>query len=243
MAFAYLGFRNLRFVSPLKCPEIRGKIALAKKKTAKSTRIAAAGPSGKPADYRIEFRRADTLVPYARNARRHSPEQVALIMGLIREYGFTNPILADDVIRAGHGRRLAALQLYEKGETIRLPNGQPLPKGSVPVIDCSGWSEAQKQAYVLADNQSALAADWDLQLLKVELDDLKAKDVELSGLGFDDKALAELFAEKGAADADSSPQLGDMTFQIVVVCRDEAHQRELLEKFETEGLTCRALIS
>lgn len=75
----------------------------------------------------------------------------------------------EDGIVAGHKRRLAALAIYEKGGTIRLPGGRELPAGQVPVLDVSGWSEAQRRAYIIADNQTTLESEWDTDVLKLEL--------------------------------------------------------------------------
>src|SRR5690349_7473477 len=113
----------------------------------------------------VEYRPLGTLIPYARNARTHSDEQVAQIVASIREFGFTNPILVDgeNGIIAGHGRLLAARKL---GMT------------SVPVIELAGMSEAQKRAYIIADNKLSLNAGWDEDLLGLELADL-------GSLGFD----------------------------------------------------------
>lgn len=196
-------------------------------------------------DLRIGLRPVDSLVPYARNAKKHSDAHVREIAASILEFGWTSPILADEAIRAGHGRQKAAQLLYKQGHKIRLPNGQELPAGTVPVIDCTGWSEAQKRAYVLADNKITENAEWDDDLLKIELGDLKSADFKLSVTGFDDAELAKLLAEEEGDDApDTGEQLGsDLTFQVLVGCTDEAHQRTMLERFEAEGLTCRALIS
>ena len=103
-----------------------------------------------PAD-RVERWPLDKLVPYARNARTHSEEQVAQIAASMREWGWTNPVLVDEagMIIAGHGRVLAA---------------RKLGIGEVPVMIARGWTEAQKRAYVLADNQLALNAAWDGKL-------------------------------------------------------------------------------
>jgi ParB-like chromosome segregation protein Spo0J len=97
------------------------------------------------------------LIPYARNARTHSPEQVDQIAASIREWGWTVPVLIDEQggIIAGHGRVLAA---------------QKLAIAEIPVMVAAGWSEAQKRAYVLADNKLALNAGWDNDLLKIELE-------------------------------------------------------------------------
>src|SRR6056297_28684 len=124
-----------------------------------------------PAD-KTERRTIDSLVPYARNARTHSDEQVAQIAASIREWGWTVPILADEdgTIIAGHGRIMAAQKLGLK---------------DVPVMVADGWSEAQKRAYVIADNKLALNAEWDIDLLAAEIQDVDDSDIDLALLGFD----------------------------------------------------------
>ena len=126
------------------------------------------------------------LVPYARNARTHSDAQVAQIAASIREWGWTTPVLIDEAggIIAGHGRVLAA-------RTLNLPD--------VPVMVARGWTEAQKKAYVLADNKLALNAGWDDALLRVELEDLKFDGFDLGLIGFADLELDDIFG----GDADS----------------------------------------
>lgn len=134
----------------------------------------------------IEHRPVDSLVPYARNARTHSSAQVALIAGSIREFGFVNPVLVDGAngIIAGHGRVLAARQLG---------------LATVPVIELGHLSEAQKRAYVLADNRLAEAAGWDPEMLAVELADLAALGVEALDLGFETGEIDALL-HRGTAD-------------------------------------------
>jgi hypothetical protein len=114
----------------------------------------------------------DDLIPYARNSRTHSPEQVAQIAASIKEWGFTNPILVDEDngIIAGHGRLLAA---------------QKLKLVSVPCIVLDGLTEAQKRAYVIADNKIALNAGWNYELLKSELEELDSIGFDLELIGFD----------------------------------------------------------
>ena len=128
---------------------------------------------------RIELWPVDRLRPYERNARTHSPEQVAQIAASIVEFGFTNPILVDssDGIIAGHGRLSAAQELGLK---------------TVPVVVLDHLSERQRKAYILADNQLALNAGWDTDLLREELQDLAAQDFDLSLIGFSDDELADL---------------------------------------------------
>jgi len=146
-----------------------------------------------PAD-KVERRAVAALIPYARNARTHSDAQVAQIAASIVEWGWTTPVLIDEAggIIAGHGRVLAARKLA-------LPD--------VPVMVAAGWSDAQKKAYVLADNQLALNAGWDMDLLKVEVGDLSALGFDLDLIGFDDKLLADLLADPnaGLTDPDEVP--------------------------------------
>lgn len=133
----------------------------------------------------VALRTVDSLIPYARNARTHSEEQIAQLSGSIAEFGWTNPILADERgIVAGHGRLMAARKLYDAGQRVRLPDGRTLPIGTVPVIDCSGWPDAKRRAYVLADNKLALAAGWDSALLLAELDALVEDGIDVAMAGF-----------------------------------------------------------
>ena len=109
---------------------------------------------------KFEVRNVDDLIPYARNARTHSPEQVSKLASSIKEFGFINPIIISDDggVLAGHGRILAAKKL---GLT------------EVPCVIESHLTEAQKRAYILADNRLALDAGWDEEMLKIELSELK----------------------------------------------------------------------
>lgn len=142
----------------------------------------------------VERRPTDALVPYARNARTHSPEQVGQIAASMREFGWTYPVLVDeeDSIIAGHGRVLAA-------QKLKLPE--------VPVMVARGWSEAQKKAYILADNKLAENAGWDEALLRVELADLQAEGFDLSLTGFSSLELTGLFStQDGNTDPDETPE-------------------------------------
>ena len=134
----------------------------------------------------VEQRPTESLVPYARNARTHSEAQVAAIAGSIREFGFNNPVLVDggNGIIAGHGRVLAA---------------QVLGMAQVPVIELTHLTEAQKRAYILADNRLAEQAGWDRDLLSLELADLDALGIDLGELGFDGAELDALL-DHGSAD-------------------------------------------
>lgn len=126
----------------------------------------------------------EELVPYARNARTHSPEQIAQIAASIKEFGFITPVVIaeDNTILCGHGRFYAAQKLGLK---------------KIPCIKESHLTEAQRRAYVIADNKLSLNAGWDDELLAVELSDLQGENFDLSLLGFDDKEIADLFSESG----------------------------------------------
>src|SRR5712671_5911311 len=139
-----------------------------------------AGKAPWPADH-VERWPIERLMPYARNARTHSDAQVSQIAASIREWGWTNPVLVaeDGTIIAGHGRVLAAKKLRLK---------------EVPVMVASGWSDAQKRAYALADNKLALNAGWDLALLGLELNELGTLGFELDLTGFDVDERAALTA-------------------------------------------------
>jgi DNA methylase/ParB/Sulfiredoxin domain len=141
-----------------------------------------------PADA-VERRPVASLVPYARNARTHSDEQVAQLMASIREWGWTMPVLVDEAggIIAGHGRVLAAARLGI---------------AEVPVMIARGWSEAQKRAYVIADNKLALNAGWNEELLRIEVGDLAAMGFDVPLLAFSE---AELKALSYAGEADALP--------------------------------------
>jgi len=135
-----------------------------------------------------------SLVPYARNARTHSPAQVDKIAASIREFGFLNPIITDgqNGIIAGHGRVMAA---------------QKLGLDTLPTIDAAHLSEAQRRAYVLADNRMALDAGWDNDLLRIELQDLGDAGFDLTLTGFDLGEIAALTLDEteGLTDPDAVP--------------------------------------
>ena len=135
-----------------------------------------------------------SLIPYVRNARTHSPDQVDKIAASIREFGFLNPIITDgqNGIVAGHGRVMAA---------------QKLGLDTLPTIDAAHLTEAQRRAYMLADNRTALDAGWDNDLLKIELQDLDAAGFDLALTGFDLGEIAALTLDEteGLTDEDAVP--------------------------------------
>ena len=134
----------------------------------------------------------DKLIPYVNNARTHSKEQINKLRASIREFGFINPVIIDrdyNVI-AGHGRILAS-----KEEGI----------DKVPCVFVDYLTDAQKKAYIIADNRMALDADWDEELLKIEIESLKDEDFDLSFTGFDESELLDLFGDdsKGKVEDDN----------------------------------------
>ena len=151
-------------------------------------------PGAWPADA-VERWPLERLIPSARNARTHSPAQVAQLAASIREWGWTVPVLVDEegILIAGHGRVMAARQLG---------------LASVPVMVARGWSEAQRRAYALADNRIALSAGWDEDMLRLELDALSGG-FDLALTGFDDAEVAGFLADLtvGLTDPDEVPAL------------------------------------
>ncbi len=157
-------------------------------------------------DIKIEYRSVEALIPYARNARTHSDDQVTKVAASIREFGWTNPILVDgqNGIVAGHCRLLAAKKL---GLT------------RVPVIELAYLTEAQKRAYILADNQLAISGSgWDDELLRIELSELREEDFDVSLTGFDDEEINRMLAEveeepdvQGNTDEDAVPDQQEET--------------------------------
>ena len=138
-------------------------------------------------------KKVSDLIPYVNNSRLHDDEQVIQIASSIKEFGFTNPVLIDDEngVIAGHGRLLAAKKLELK---------------TVPCVVLAGLSEAQKKAYVIADNQIALNSTWDMEKLSLEVEALQASDFDLGNLGFSDDELSK-FSLYFDADEIAPPEL------------------------------------
>jgi len=155
-----------------------------------------------PAD-KVERRNVADLIPYARNSRTHSEEQVGQIAASIKEWGWTVPVLIepDGGLIAGHGRILAAQKLGIK---------------DVPCMVAEGWTEAQKKAYVIADNKLALNSGWDDAMLKVELGELDDLDFDLSLTGFGTDELAAFFVEEteGLTDEDAVPDVPEVPITV-----------------------------
>jgi hypothetical protein len=151
---------------------------------------------------RIEIWPTDRLVPYARNARTHSAEQVAQIAASIVEFGFTNPILVDsmDGIIAGHGRLLAA---------------RKLGLSEVPVVVLDHLSDTQRRAYIIADNKLAMNAGWDEKLLASELRDLEKDGMDLAVVGFSDEELEALLKDGEATPENVADEVPEPPVQPV----------------------------
>jgi ParB-like chromosome segregation protein Spo0J len=149
----------------------------------KKAKIEGKQPVTEPGSLNIEYRSLDDLVPYAKNPRTHSEEQISQIAASIQEFGFTNPILIDGNRRviAGHGRLAAAKELGME---------------TVPCIDLSHMTEGQKRAYIIADNKIALNGGWNEDLLRVELTALKELGADLQLTGFDVTELADIMLGK-----------------------------------------------
>lgn len=136
---------------------------------------------------KFETRKVSDLIPYARNARTHSDEQVAKLAGSIKEFGFINPVIIsnDGGILAGHGRVMAA---------------QKLGIEEVPCVVESHLSETQKKAYILADNRLALDAGWDEEMLRLEMQELSSLNFDLSLAGFSETQLSFYLSENESSD-------------------------------------------
>ena len=146
----------------------------------------------------------DDLIPYANNPRTHSESQVNQIAASIREFGFVVPVIVDEDhgIIAGHGRILAAKKLNLE---------------IIPCIMLSGLSKAQKKAYIIADNQLPMNADWIFEMLKIEIDGLEEMDFDINLLGFDDSFLDGLLQEEteGLTDEDAVPEAPETPISVL----------------------------
>jgi len=175
------------------------------------------------AELKVTYCDPSDIIPYAMNSRTHSDEQVNQVAASIKEFGFTNPILVDEfnVIIAGHGRLFAA---------------KKLGLNQVPTITLKGLTEAQRKAYVIADNKLALNAGWDDDTLIAELNRLSELDFNLELTGFDANELARLFD-------DEEPELQEETysevFNVIVECQDEQEQEKIFNQLDRDGYKCR----
>ncbi len=179
------------------------------------------------------MRPVEALIPYARNSRTHSDEQVAQLAALIREFGWTNPILVDgeNGIIAGHGRLAAARKL---GLT------------EVPVIELAHLTAAQKRAYIIADNKAAMNAGWDLPMLREEIHELDAANFDLTLTAFTEKEIENLMVDGlGGGDEGHGEGEGSVKEQwhVLIECSGEREQAQVLERMTHEGYRCKALVA
>lgn len=155
--------------------------------------------------YVIEWRHPDQLRHYPYNSRTHSDEQVAQIAASMREFGWTNPILIDDedMVIAGHGRLMAALQLgFDR----------------VPCLRLAGLDSDQRRAYVLADNKLAENAGWDTSMLRCELKDLQEVGFDIGLIGFTDEEVDNIMKGLAGEGGEGDPE----EFTLIVASKDEA---------------------
>lgn len=177
---------------------------------------------------KIERRKVDDLIPYARNARTHSDEQVAQLAASIKEWGWTTPVLIDEdgEIIAGHGRVMAARKLGIE---------------EVPTMTATGWTKAQKQAYVLADNQLPQNAGWDMDLLKVEMLELNDDGFDLNLVGFDSNYLAAVMYPDETGTNPNNILTDENKHIILVELENEMECQTLYEELEQRGLLCKLM--
>lgn len=184
----------------------------------------------KSAELKTEFRKTSALIPYLNNARTHSKAQVAQIAASIKEFGWTQPVVVDskDMILAGHGRLLAARELGIE---------------EVPVVCAEGLTEAQKKAYILADNRIAMSSAWDIDLLSTEMSFLDGEGFESSLTGFSQKEIESILAgeliEQDSA-PDDSGRIKDY-WGIVVACSEEFEANQIMQEFQGRGLSCKRI--
>lgn len=171
----------------------------------------------------IEQREVADLIPYAANSRTHSDTQIAQIAASIKEFGWTNPILidADDTIIAGHGRLLAARKLGME---------------EVPVIVLDHLTKAQQKALVIADNQLALNAGWDMDMLKAEIEGLSLDGFDLELLGFSSDELNDILNEIEDTSLDSDKYTTKITVPIYEITGKKPDLKDLFDTEKAKSL-------
>ena len=178
---------------------------------------------------KLEWRSISTLIPYARNSRTHSDEQIAQIAASIKEFGWTNPILVDgdNGIIAGHGRLSAARKLGHE---------------EVPVIELKDLTETQRKAYIIADNKLALNAGWDDEMLRLELLELKDFGFSLDLTGFVSSELNNLFDENSIENLpdEFDGEVGNK-WQLLIEYENENQLADAFETFKQQGFQCKII--
>lgn len=179
----------------------------------------------------ITMRDVQSLIPYAKNPRTHSETQIEQIVASIERFGFTNPILLDGEsnIIAGHGRLAAAIKIG---------------MSEVPCIDLGGLAPEEKRAYIIADNQLAMNAGWDMQILAAEIQQLAHDGIDVSLLGFTDKEM-DLIERMGARmdeeGADPSGTIGGDRFLLMIEFQNEQDQQKVFTELTKRGLAVKVL--
>lgn len=174
-------------------------------------------------------RNIDDLIPYVNNAKKHKPEQIDQIAASIKEFGFNNPILLDgeNGVIAGHGRLLAA---------------KKLGMDTVPTIDLTHLSTAQRRAYILTDNRLAeVNSSWDLQIVAIELEGIQAEGLDFHITGFDDEHLVTGDDDAPDLDLENPGDSYEETHSIIVVCADADEQELLYNRLSKMGLTLKVV--
>lgn len=173
----------------------------------------------------------DSLRPDPRNARKHSADQIATLAKLIQRFGFTAPLIvtAEGGLVAGHGRLEAARRLG---------------MAEVPILRApDGWSEADVRAYMLADNQVALSAEWDDEMLREELRLLGTAGYDVSLTGFSEDELDRML--RAEADASTDSAVPDSSYKeqygVIVICQSEKEQERIYDQLSSEGYSCRVV--
>ncbi len=179
----------------------------------------------------VEYWDISRVIPYINNTKKHPPEQVDKLASMIAEYGFDVPIVVDGdgVIIKGHGR----LQAFKK-----------LNAAIVPVVVRNDLTPAQVKAARIADNKIA-ESEWDMDLLKLELEELKELDFDLDLTGFgdlDNIDSVDNLDNKETASTESSFEYKE-SFSVLVVCKDELHQTEVYDKLISNGYECKVLVN
>lgn len=171
-----------------------------------------------------ERRPVASLIAHTRNARRHTDAQVAQVAESIRAFGFNAPVLIDEssTIIAGHCRVMAAKSLGME---------------SVPCVIVDDLDDAQKRAYVLADNKLTDNSDWDAELLRLEIEDLQLLGVDMGLVGFAPDELQRLFGEQ--PEPGPSRIVNGDEFLVIVSCANESEQQRLYAEMQERGLQTR----
>lgn len=170
----------------------------------------------------------EDLIPYVRNARIHTSEQVTRIAASIKEFGFINPVLIDknNGIIAGHGRVEAAKKLNME---------------TVPCIFVEHLTETQKRAYILADNKLALDSGWDEEMLKIELEELSESNFDIDFLNFDIDLNKDAELEISENTTPEKEIAYKEQYGVIVMCKDEQEQERIYDELSERGYDCKVV--